>query len=223
MSVGAVVTLVNNTIENNEAQGGAGGIAELNNGSCVGKNNILYGNKGKQWEGKVSLTYSCSSQQLSGTGNITADPMYVGVGGNDYHLKKGSPCIDKGDLSSDKDPDGTTADMGALYYNQGTGIVVENPCVSSFGFNIYQTGSSAVNQAACIFYQLPHAVDVELVINNAAGQNIRTLINSMASAGSHRAVWDGRNGAGCKVVPGIYFYRFSAGSYRNVLKMTLMQ
>ena len=87
VSVSAVVTLINNTIENNEAQGGAGGVAELKTGSCVGKNNIIYANKGKQWEGNVKLTYSCSSQQLSGTGNITSDPMYVSAGNNDYHLK----------------------------------------------------------------------------------------------------------------------------------------
>ncbi|NQS98938.1 MAG: right-handed parallel beta-helix repeat-containing protein, partial [candidate division Zixibacteria bacterium] len=48
--------------------------------------------------------------------NIFLDPQFVG--GGDYNLTEGSPCIDAGDPAFDPDPDGTIADMGAYYYHQ---------------------------------------------------------------------------------------------------------
>jgi hypothetical protein len=49
--------------------------------------------------------------------NIFLDPLFVGT--NDYHLTENSPCIDAGDPLSPLDPDGTIADIGAFYFNQG--------------------------------------------------------------------------------------------------------
>ena len=45
--------------------------------------------------------------------------MFVNAGGGDYNLMAGSPCIDAGDPMSPLDPDGTIADIGALYFDQG--------------------------------------------------------------------------------------------------------
>jgi len=44
-------------------------------------------------------------------GNIYDDPMFVG--GDDYHLQYGSPCIDAGDPNI-KDPDSSRSDMGCF-------------------------------------------------------------------------------------------------------------
>lgn len=55
--------------------------------------------------------------------NIFMDPMFVDTTSGDYHLQAGSPCIDAGDPVSSHDPDGTIADMGKYYFDQGgTGI-----------------------------------------------------------------------------------------------------
>jgi len=51
---------------------------------------------------------------LPGEGNINLDPLFVNAANGDYHLSRGSPCIDAGDPNSPLDPDGTRADMGAL-------------------------------------------------------------------------------------------------------------
>jgi len=64
-------------------------------------------------------------------GNIFANPRFVRGGSvrwdpeeekpvwelGDYHLLPGSPCIDAGDPESALDPDGTRADIGALYFH----------------------------------------------------------------------------------------------------------
>ncbi len=228
------VTLINNTIAYNSTKNVGGGICTHGDGGAAtftGKNNIIYHNSAKDNTqygsvysgGTTTLTYSCISQTLTGTGNIEDDPMFLNSDEDDYHLKNGSPCIDAGDPNSPLDPDNTRADMGALYYDQGTGIIIENPFVSQFEYNIYQANSGVFNQAITICYQLPHAVNVELVINNAAGQKVCAIVNSRVMAGSHQVIWDGKNDAGYNVVPGIYFYRFSAGSYRDVLKIPLVR
>ena len=53
------------------------------------------------------------SGNLNGEGNITSDPLFVSEENNDFNLLPQSPCIDSGSPFSD--PDGTRADMGALY------------------------------------------------------------------------------------------------------------
>jgi parallel beta-helix repeat protein len=51
--------------------------------------------------------------------NISLDPLYVDPSNGDYHLQEGSPCIDAGHPDSPPDPDGTVADIGAFYFDQG--------------------------------------------------------------------------------------------------------
>ena len=57
-------------------------------------------------------------------GNIDADPLFLDPSNGDYHLTENSPCIDAGDPDSPLDPDGTRADMGAYYYDQGDIILI---------------------------------------------------------------------------------------------------
>ena len=52
------------------------------------------------------------------TGNLDQNPLFVNPGTGDFHIQWGSPAIDGGDPASPSDPDGTSADMGALYYDQ---------------------------------------------------------------------------------------------------------
>jgi hypothetical protein len=42
-----------------------------------------------------TITYSCSAEIFS-EGNVTNDPELVNVGGGDWHLSAGSPCINAG-------------------------------------------------------------------------------------------------------------------------------
>jgi len=53
-----------------------------------------------------------------GEGNIDENPCFVDAGNGDHRLTEASPCIDAGDPNLPPDPDGTRADMGALYFSQ---------------------------------------------------------------------------------------------------------
>jgi hypothetical protein len=50
--------------------------------------------------------------------SITANPLFVDAVSGNLNLQSTSPCIDAGDPASPSDPDGTTADLGAYYFDQ---------------------------------------------------------------------------------------------------------
>lgn len=91
------------------------------------------------------------------------DPLFEEGTGN-CHLQSSSPCIDAGDPSLPLDPDGTIADMGALYYNQGP--MPPWPCIAisadSLRFGSAPIGSSVqlpltiynVGQATLVLYDI---------------------------------------------------------------------
>ena len=88
-----------------------------------GVNNIVFGNHSNSGlapdvAGVVFLDYTCAGSMLQGTGNITDNPQFADTSVNDFSLQATSPCIDTGDPASPPDPDGTRADMGAIYFDQ---------------------------------------------------------------------------------------------------------
>jgi parallel beta-helix repeat protein/predicted outer membrane repeat protein len=52
--------------------------------------------------------------------NIFLNPLFVNPAIGDFQIQADSPCIDAGDPESPYDPDGTVADIGAFYFDQGT-------------------------------------------------------------------------------------------------------
>ncbi len=106
-------------ITNNTIAGNSSGIycdsyaAPIMINTILGQDNPILLN-----QATIYVTYSNVQGGWSGEGNIDADPLFVDPDKDDYHLQAGSPCIDAGDPVSQLDPDGTRADMGALYYDQ---------------------------------------------------------------------------------------------------------
>ncbi len=132
----SAVTIQNSTIADNNPQGAQAILAfDPATSTLAIRDSILWNNAlNIQWDGpkdNVSVTYSDIFDPegwWTGTGNINADPLFVG--GGDYHLQMNSPCIDTGtnigapdhDLDQnsrplDGDSDGTaTTDMGAYEF-----------------------------------------------------------------------------------------------------------
>lgn len=69
----------------------------------------------------LNISYTLSdTDQIPGTGNLENLPQFTNPNNFDFSLTENSPAIDAGDPSSALDPDGTRADIGAIYYNHGT-------------------------------------------------------------------------------------------------------
>ena len=110
-------SLENVTITGNSASisyyGGGGIFCYASNPSLM--NCILWNDLPQEiyvLSGSVTVNYSDIQGGWTGTGNINANPLFIGSG--DFHLQPGSPCIDAGNPAPQyNDPDGTRNDMGA--------------------------------------------------------------------------------------------------------------
>ncbi|MCP4584012.1 MAG: hypothetical protein GY839_20565 [candidate division Zixibacteria bacterium] len=128
-------SIINNSFVNNQATSQAGGITIHDCSNIEIKNNIIahnnyYGIFGSVFNTGITIRYNCLFNNELGPfsgvtpqiGNIYNDPLFLDLENDDYFLTLYSPCIDMGDPSSPYDPDGTRADIGALYFDQSYGI-----------------------------------------------------------------------------------------------------
>lgn len=59
-------------------------------------------------------------------------------------------------------------------------------------------------------FQLPTAGLVRMVIHDVSGREVRSLVSSSMTAGSHGVVWDGKDDGGHALPSGLYFVRLNA-------------
>jgi hypothetical protein len=90
-------------------------------------------------------------------------------------------------------------------------------------YDISQNYPNPFNPTTTIKYQLPHSSDVQLIIYNALGQKVRTLVTETKEPGYYEVMWDGRNDGGIQVASGIYLYRIKAGEFVRSKKMLLLK
>ena len=80
------------------------------------------------------------------------------------------------------------------------------------------------NPSTTIAFELPRAMEVSLDIYDLQGRLVRSLLDeSPYVTGSHKQVWDGRDGKGRATSSGVYFYRFTTGDQKRVGKLTLLK
>ena len=108
---------------------------------------------------------------------------------------------------------------GISYY--GPVSVTATPAASpTLGLHAYP---NPFRHTTAIKYQLAAAQQVELCIYNAAGQLVRTIGNAPGNSGSNSAGWDGLDLQGRGVVPGVYFYRLTAGAATHCGRVVIIK
>jgi len=90
-------------------------------------------------------------------------------------------------------------------------------------FSLSQNFPNPFNPKTVIYFSLPKASNVELVIYNVLGQEVKTLTNRNHPPGDYEIEWDSRNDAGNEVASGVYLYRIVAGDYLATKKMLLLK
>jgi hypothetical protein len=74
-----------------------------------------------------------------------------------------------------------------------------------------------------IRYQLPRESDVDLVIHDVLGREIKTLVHHAQPPGDYSVTWDGTTAAGEKVAAGIYFVSLRAWIFERTRKIVVVR
>jgi len=104
-----------------------------------------------------------------------------------------------GDPSSDNETPGTAGGD-------------EPPFPARFAF--HAISPNPFKQDTAISFDLPVTAWVTLAVFDAAGRQVRLLVDEETAAGNYRPLWDGTNDRGLRAGAGVYFCRLNAGSFR---------
>jgi hypothetical protein len=90
-------------------------------------------------------------------------------------------------------------------------------------YKLAQNFPNPFNPSTTIMFDMREKGHMTLKIYNVAGQLIRTLVNDVKDAGSHKVTWDGKNNLGVGVASGVYFYKMETTSYSQTKKMVMLR
>src|ERR1043166_645780 len=111
---------------------------------------------------------------------------------------------------------------GVYTSNLPAGAPPAPPVAPPDRFALRQNQPNPFSATTTIRFDLPVASLVRLEVFDLQGRLVRTLANGSFNAGSFSLAWDHNKDSGVSVLPGIYFYRMSAGGFRAQAKMLLM-
>ena len=167
-------------------------------------------------------------------GNLDTDPLWIGSGNYPYMLSNDSPCIDAGtlelppgivlpeyDLAGNPRIFGETVDMGA-YEWQGAPFINEELKIRDYELKNYP---NPFNPSTRIYFYLHEDTsDIELIVYNAKGQKVRTLLDDkFIVKGNHSVYWNGKNDSNQQVSSGVYFYQLKTDTIMLKSKALLLK
>jgi hypothetical protein len=116
-----------------------------------------------------------------------------------------------------------------VYYSGSSKAVVSQETSTQVieTFVLSQNCPNPFNPDTRISYQLSYPGHVNLVVYNANGQMITTLVSGKHQAGLYNVMWDGRNQSGSLESSGVYFYRLDVkhdqGRFTDIKKMIFVK
>lgn len=130
---------------------------------------------------------------------------------------------------------GQTAWIGFRYYNDASfdgfavyvdDVMIGNPSVGvtpnntnlPSKFALEQNYPNPFNPTTNIKFSLPKATNVQLVIYNSMGQEVKSLVNEFKTAGSYTVDFNAS-----ELASGTYFYKLITSDFTETKKMTLVK
>ena len=88
---------------------------------------------------------------------------------------------------------------------------------------IHSVQPNPFRPSTTIRFGLTQAGSAELRIYDVRGREVRTLVAGEVATGTQARVWDGRDGEGHALAPGIYFVRFASGGITQTEKLVRLR
>ena len=88
---------------------------------------------------------------------------------------------------------------------------------------LHQNYPNPFNPSTTFSFDLHHSGQVELVVLDARGRLVATLVDEILAGGAHAIRWDGRDGQGRQVASGTYYYRLRAAGMQYTRAATLIK
>jgi len=186
-------------------------------------NNILYNNQvGFQinsgcydfWSG-YNCFFQNSGGDFVGLGpgwfDFNADPMFVDPEAGDYNLRQGSPCIDSGNPTFDRDPDGSQVDIGALTYDYSMSVDNEQIEVNDFSIS---ASPNPFNSRTNIRFVSEIAGRTSIDIYDLNGRKVNSLLYEV-SKGINSIPFSGYELGGT----GMFFVKIRCGNHSRIVKL----
>jgi hypothetical protein len=109
-----------------------------------------------------------------------------------------------------------------VYYKTSTAVLAgEGATPTEYG--LLQNYPNPFNPSSTITYSLKQNTSASLRIYDLQGREVKTLVDSDQTAGTHGVEWDGTDNLGKPVSSGIFVYRLTAGAFSKSAKMMLLR
>jgi len=133
--------------------------------------------------------------------------------------------VDDGDIQSNQY---AGFDLDAIHFFSPTGIEIADLIgVGASNVNLF-VSPNPFKEKTDIRYQIRDRADLKLtavniVIYNALGRAVRSLMKDAKKMGDYTITWNGRDDNGRKVPAGVYFVNLTTGDYQRVEKTVLLK
>ena len=101
--------------------------------------------------------------------------------------------------------------------------IVDDIKVNPYSYQLYDNFPNPFNPETQIRFEIGAQENVQILIYDILGRQIRYLVNEQYSSGFHVVNWDGTNETGQPVSSGMYIYLLKAGDYMADKKMLFVK
>ncbi len=144
--------------------------------------------------------------------------------------KNNFAAVEISSQDNETNPNFTNASSFGRLASTTTGIAAREESVLPAGFeltqnfpNPFSANGTLGNLETKIAFHLSKPAPVELAIFTLTGEKVRTLIATPLAAGSHAAMWDGKDQKGNNLASGVYLYRLQSGAIQQTKRMLLVR
>jgi hypothetical protein len=127
-----------------------------------------------------------------------------------------------GENHSDLRANALAAQTKFAQLNPEPGVASTGPVAGETRIQLGQNVPNPFAASTRLAFALRQEGRVRLVVTDAAGRLVRTLVSGTLPKGHHVFTWDGRDDAGRRVASGVYFYRLETPEATASRKMILL-